>query len=130
VHATGIVKETGKKFWSTKDAGQEPFKYQAGVGGVITGWDQVWGLSISRLSIPRSTSHLPCSQPSTSGSVLLVRMCLSPPTQDLKHLPRVVPFHTLLCTPVDSRAQRPSPSRESIHTHRAASGCSWERSAS
>ena len=32
VHATGVVKETGKKFWSTKDAGQEPFSYQAGVG--------------------------------------------------------------------------------------------------
>ena len=40
VHATGIVKETNKKFWSTKDAGQEPFTYQAGVGGVIKGWDQ------------------------------------------------------------------------------------------
>lgn len=40
VHATGIVKETGKKFWSTKDPGQQPFTYQAGVGGVITGWDQ------------------------------------------------------------------------------------------
>eukprot|EP00729_Bicosta_minor_P029104 gene29104-9371_t len=40
VHATGIVKETGKKFWSTKDAGQQPFSYQAGVGGVIVGWDQ------------------------------------------------------------------------------------------
>ncbi|KAJ1634736.1 hypothetical protein T492DRAFT_864557 [Pavlovales sp. CCMP2436] len=25
VHATGVVKETGKKFWSTHDAGQEPF---------------------------------------------------------------------------------------------------------
>ncbi|KAJ1631708.1 hypothetical protein T492DRAFT_869473 [Pavlovales sp. CCMP2436] len=25
VHATGIVKETGKKFWGTHDAGQEPF---------------------------------------------------------------------------------------------------------
>ena len=25
---------------STKDAGQQPFQYQAGVGGVITGWDQ------------------------------------------------------------------------------------------
>ena len=37
VHATGIVKETGKKFWSTKDPGQEPFSYQAGVGQVITG---------------------------------------------------------------------------------------------
>ena len=29
VHATGVVKETGKKFWSTKDPGQEPFTYQA-----------------------------------------------------------------------------------------------------
>jgi len=41
VHATGVVKETDKKFWSTKDPGQQPFTYQAGVGGVITGWDQV-----------------------------------------------------------------------------------------
>merc|ERR1719261_415587 len=40
VHATGVVKETGKKFWSTKDKGQQPFGYKAGVGGVITGWDQ------------------------------------------------------------------------------------------
>merc|ERR1719420_1834369 len=40
VHATGIVKETGAKFWSTKDPGQQPFTYQAGVGKVITGWDQ------------------------------------------------------------------------------------------
>merc|ERR1712070_619017 len=41
VHATGVVKETGKKFWSTKDRGQQPFGYKAGVGGVITGWDMV-----------------------------------------------------------------------------------------
>lgn len=40
VHATGIVQQTNKKFWSTKDAGQKPFQYQAGVGAVITGWDQ------------------------------------------------------------------------------------------
>merc|ERR1712161_142674 len=39
-HATGVVQQTGKKFWSTKDPGQQPFTYQAGVGGVITGWDQ------------------------------------------------------------------------------------------
>ena len=38
VHATGVVKETGEKFWSTKDAGQVPFTYAAGVGAVITGW--------------------------------------------------------------------------------------------
>merc|ERR1739845_203471 len=40
LHATGVVRETGKKFWSTKDPGQQPFSYQAGVGQVITGWDQ------------------------------------------------------------------------------------------
>ena len=40
VHATGTVKQTMKKFWSTKDAGQKPFTYQAGVNGVIKGWDQ------------------------------------------------------------------------------------------
>ena len=34
VHATGIVKETGKQFWSTHDDGQKPFEYQAGVGKV------------------------------------------------------------------------------------------------
>ena len=40
VHATGVAKETDKKFWSTKDPGQQPFTYNAGVGSVITGWDQ------------------------------------------------------------------------------------------
>lgn len=34
VHATGVVVETGKKFWSTKDPGQQPFSYVAGVGQV------------------------------------------------------------------------------------------------
>ena len=48
VHATGTVVETDKKFWSTKDAGQQPFKYQAGVGGVITGW----AVSYTHLTLP------------------------------------------------------------------------------
>ena len=30
----------GDRFWSTKDPGQQPFTYQAGVGKVIKGWDQ------------------------------------------------------------------------------------------
>jgi len=37
VHARGVVKETRRAFWSTKDPGQKPFEYTAGVGGVITG---------------------------------------------------------------------------------------------
>ena len=56
VHATGVVKETGKKFWSTKDPGQKPFTYQAGVGAVITGWDQgLLGMQLGeerKLTIP------------------------------------------------------------------------------
>jgi len=40
VHAKGVVEESSYKFWSTKDAGQQPFEYKAGVGSVITGWDQ------------------------------------------------------------------------------------------
>ena len=39
VHAIGHVEQTGAKFWNTRDPGQSPFTYQAGVGGVITGWD-------------------------------------------------------------------------------------------
>ena len=39
MHAKGTVEESGKKFWSTKDPGMKPFEYVAGVGGVITGWD-------------------------------------------------------------------------------------------
>ena len=56
VHALGVIKETGRKFWSTKDAGQTPFSYQAGVGGVIKGWDQgCLGMKIGeqrKLTIP------------------------------------------------------------------------------
>ena len=37
-----LKKNAGKKFWSTKDAGSQPFTYQAGMGRVIVGWDQVW----------------------------------------------------------------------------------------
>lgn len=40
VHATGVVIDTGKQFWSTRDKGQQPFTYSAGRGGVIKGWDQ------------------------------------------------------------------------------------------
>eukprot|EP00658_Telonema_sp_P-2_P064322 TRINITY_DN5325_c0_g1_i6.p3 TRINITY_DN5325_c0_g1~~TRINITY_DN5325_c0_g1_i6.p3 ORF type:complete len:141 (+),score=19.14 TRINITY_DN5325_c0_g1_i6:229-651(+) len=60
VHATGIVKETGKQFWSTKDA-NKPFTYQAGVGRVITGWDQgCLGAAVGesrRLDIPAGEGY-------------------------------------------------------------------------
>ncbi|KAL8270278.1 hypothetical protein Esti_005794 [Eimeria stiedai] len=50
VHATGSVLKpdgTTKKFWSTKDPGQQPFTWQAGLGQVIAGWDQgVLGMNL------------------------------------------------------------------------------------
>mmetsp|Transcript_247 Transcript_247/g.619 ORF Transcript_247/g.619 Transcript_247/m.619 type:complete len:126 (-) Transcript_247:86-463(-) len=58
VHATGVVKETDKKFWSTKDPGQQPFTYQAGVGGVITGWDQgCLGMQIGEVRLLEIPAH-------------------------------------------------------------------------
>ena len=56
VHALGVIKESGKKFWSTEDPGQKAFSYQAGVGKVIKGWDQgCLGMKIGeerKLTIP------------------------------------------------------------------------------
>ena len=40
VHCTGSLAETGKKFWSTKDPGQQPFTFNCGLGQVIAGWDE------------------------------------------------------------------------------------------
>merc|ERR1712061_334237 len=61
IGATGTVEETGKKFWSTKDPGQQPFTYQAGVGKVITGWDQgCLGMKVGekrKLTIPHQEGY-------------------------------------------------------------------------
>lgn len=35
VHCTGVVQATGKKFWSTKDPGQQLFSFSVGLGQVI-----------------------------------------------------------------------------------------------
>mmetsp|Transcript_31522 Transcript_31522/g.50711 ORF Transcript_31522/g.50711 Transcript_31522/m.50711 type:complete len:161 (+) Transcript_31522:71-553(+) len=60
VHATGIVRETEKKFWSTKDPGQNKFTYTAG-GGVIRGWDMgARGMKngeVRRLHIPADEGY-------------------------------------------------------------------------
>ena len=63
VHATGVVQETGKTFWSTKDPDQEPFTYQAGVGQVITGWDQgILGMTLGTHLLHASAAR-PLSRP-------------------------------------------------------------------
>ncbi|KAK9109101.1 hypothetical protein Sjap_017161 [Stephania japonica] len=42
VHCTGFGKngDLSQKFWSTKDAGQQVFKFNVGQGSVIKGWDE------------------------------------------------------------------------------------------
>lgn len=58
VHCTGFGKnrDLDKKFWSTKDPGQEPFTFTVGVGDVIKGWDEgVLGMALGE------TSRLHCS---------------------------------------------------------------------
>jgi peptidylprolyl isomerase len=42
VHCTGYGKnrDMSKVFWSTKDAGQQPFTFNVGLGQVIKGWDE------------------------------------------------------------------------------------------
>ena len=76
-----MVQETGKKFWSTKDPGQQPFSYQAGVGQVIKGWDQ--GLLGMKLGEERQgTRHTPTRclslSPSPSPSLSLSRSLSHP----------------------------------------------------
>ncbi|PFH34971.1 putative peptidyl-prolyl isomerase FKBP12 [Besnoitia besnoiti] len=64
VHATGSVLRpdgTSQKFWSTKDPGQQPFTWKAGLGQVIAGWDQgVLGMTVGEtrhISIPASMGY-------------------------------------------------------------------------
>eukprot|EP00933_Yihiella_yeosuensis_P017110 TRINITY_DN14388_c0_g1_i6.p1 TRINITY_DN14388_c0_g1~~TRINITY_DN14388_c0_g1_i6.p1 ORF type:complete len:157 (+),score=31.11 TRINITY_DN14388_c0_g1_i6:94-564(+) len=60
VQATGIVRSSEHKFWSTKDPGQQPFTYNSG-GGVITGWDKgALGMKLGetrRLHIPADEGY-------------------------------------------------------------------------
>mmetsp|Transcript_20632 Transcript_20632/g.34512 ORF Transcript_20632/g.34512 Transcript_20632/m.34512 type:complete len:113 (+) Transcript_20632:93-431(+) len=53
VHCTGFGKnrDLTKKFWSTKDPGQETFQFNVGMGEVIKGWDEgVLGMKIGEVA--------------------------------------------------------------------------------
>lgn len=53
VHCTGFGKDgdLGKKFWSTKDPGQQPFTFKIGQGEVIRGWDEgVMGMQVGEVA--------------------------------------------------------------------------------
>ena len=79
------VQAAGKKFWSTKDPGQQPFSYQAGVGQVITGWDQgCLGMAIGEereLIIPAEEGYGAAGFPAwgipAGGTLVFVLECLS-----------------------------------------------------
>lgn len=78
VHATGIVEESGKKFWSTKDPGQQPFQYQAGVGGVIVGWDQgCLGMKLGETRKLRIPAHEGYGKGGFPGVLAACRLALS-----------------------------------------------------
>ena len=68
VHAKGTVAETSKVFWSTKDPGQKPFTYDAGVGAVITGASsRVCHRESRRLTPTRASSRSRSSQVGIKG---------------------------------------------------------------
>lgn len=53
VHCTGFGKfgDLSKKFWSTKDPGQQPFQFKVGQGRVIKGWDEgVLGMQLGEVA--------------------------------------------------------------------------------
>uniref|UniRef100_A0A0F7H0K5 peptidylprolyl isomerase n=1 Tax=Masdevallia picturata TaxID=125444 RepID=A0A0F7H0K5_9ASPA len=53
VHCTGFGKDgdLSKKFWSTKDPGQQPFSFKIGLGSVIKGWDEgVMGMEVGEIA--------------------------------------------------------------------------------
>jgi peptidylprolyl isomerase len=39
LHVAGFLKTGMKPFWNTRDKGQRPYSFVAGVGNVIKGWD-------------------------------------------------------------------------------------------
>eukprot|EP00245_Coleochaete_scutata_P014390 TRINITY_DN6109_c0_g1_i1.p1 TRINITY_DN6109_c0_g1~~TRINITY_DN6109_c0_g1_i1.p1 ORF type:complete len:140 (+),score=24.53 TRINITY_DN6109_c0_g1_i1:45-464(+) len=58
VHCTGYGKhnDLSKKFWSTKDQGQQPFEFQIGMGSVIKGWDEgVMTMQLGEIAVIKCT---------------------------------------------------------------------------
>ncbi|XP_042464408.1 peptidyl-prolyl cis-trans isomerase FKBP12-like [Zingiber officinale] len=58
VHCTGFGKDgdLSKKFWSTKDPGQQPFTFNIGLGSVIKGWDEgVMDMKVGEVALLQCT---------------------------------------------------------------------------
>jgi peptidylprolyl isomerase len=55
----GKNKDLSQKFWSTKDPGQQPFKFKIGLGQVIKGWDEgVMGMQLGEIARLKVSLHL------------------------------------------------------------------------
>jgi peptidylprolyl isomerase len=49
-------------FWSTKDAGQQPFSFQIGLGSVIKAWDEgVAGMQLGEVARLTATPDYGCA---------------------------------------------------------------------
>lgn len=40
LEVTGYIKSGKRKYWSTKDKYEKPYKFRVGIGRVIKGWDE------------------------------------------------------------------------------------------
>jgi len=86
VHCTGIVEASGKKFWSTKDAGQTVFSFNVGRREVIPAWDEgLLTMSIGEHARETARRRALASAP-------LARLRADPPHPPPSH-PRIAPRH-------------------------------------
>ncbi|KAG6526021.1 hypothetical protein ZIOFF_015995 [Zingiber officinale] len=54
--AVGKDGDLSKKFWSTKDPGQQPFTFNIGLGSVIKGWDEgVMDMKVGEVALLQCT---------------------------------------------------------------------------
>lgn len=61
--------DLSKKFWSTKDQGQQPFTFAVGMGQVIKGWDEgVIGMSLGEVA------KIHCSPDYAYGTSVVIRL--------------------------------------------------------
>jgi hypothetical protein len=60
----GKNRDLAVPFWSTKDAGQQPFSFQIGLGSVIKAWDEgVAGMQLGEVARLTATPDYGCAPP-------------------------------------------------------------------
>jgi hypothetical protein len=79
-HATprsyGKNRDLAVPFWSTKDAGQQPFSFQIGLGSVIKAWDEgVAGMQLGEVARLTATPDYGCAPLSRMMACQRREMC-------------------------------------------------------